>query len=126
MTKHLLPFAPLLILAACNSQPTQPEVIETNPDPLRNQLANAAPVELPPAIRAERTLRCTDGSLVAVTFFQGDKQVNLRAPAKSDPVRLVAPEAGQPYVADDGTTLSGDEKKVSVTLPGKPALSCHD
>ena len=127
MTKlPLLILTPLLALAACNSQPTQPEVIDSNPDPLKNQLANAAPVELPPAIRADKTLRCGDGSLVGVTFFQGDKQLTLRAPSTATPVVLKAPEAGKPYVGDNGTTASGDEKKLSVTLPGKPALTCHD
>jgi hypothetical protein len=126
MKSPLLLAAPLILLAACNSQPTQPEVVETNPDPLKNQLATAAPVELPPAIRSDKTLRCADGSLVGVTFFQGDKQVTLRAPSTASPVKLVAPEAGKPFVGENGTLLSGDEKKVSVTLPGKPALSCHD
>ncbi len=122
----LLLALPLLALGACNSKPAQPEVVETNPDPLKNQLAQAAPVELPPAIRADKTLRCTDGSLVGVTFFQGDKQVVLRAPSTASPLRLVAPEAGKPFVAENGTQVTGNEKKVSVTLPGKPALSCHD
>ena len=49
--KSLLPVfvaAPLLALAACNSKPSQPEVVDTNPDPMANILANRAPVELPP------------------------------------------------------------------------------
>ncbi|MFS0771880.1 hypothetical protein [Sphingomonas sp. 1P08PE] len=117
---------PLLALAACNSQPSQPEVIETNPDPMKNQLANAAPVELPPAIRADKTLRCADGSLVGVTFFQGDKLASVRVPSTATPVRVTAPEAGKPFVGENGTTLTGDEKNVTVTVAGKPALSCHD
>ena len=125
MKKLPLLAAPLLVLAACNSQPTQPEVVETNPDPLKNQLANAAPVELQPSIRADKTLRCADGSLVGVTFFQGDKLVSLKVPSTGTPVRLTAPEAGKPFVGEDGTTLTGDEKNVKVTVPGKPTLSCH-
>ncbi|MDP1025617.1 hypothetical protein Q5H91_00180 [Sphingomonas sp. KR1UV-12] len=117
---------PLLALAACNSQPSQPEVIETNPDPMKNQLANAAPVELPPAIRADKTLRCANGSLVGVTFFQGDKLASVRVPSTATPVRLTAPEAGKPYVGENGTTMTGDEKSVTVTVAGKPALTCHD
>ena len=44
--KSLLPVfvaAPLLALAACNSKPSQPEVVDTNPDPMANILANRAP-----------------------------------------------------------------------------------
>ncbi|GGB18320.1 hypothetical protein GCM10011380_04840 [Sphingomonas metalli] len=127
MTKlSLLILTPLLALGACNSQPSQPEVVVTNPDPLQNKLATAPKAELPPAIRADKSLRCGDGSLVAITFFQGDKQIMLRAPAKADPIKLVAPEAGKPYVGENGTTVSGDEKSVKVTLPGKSALTCHD
>ena len=125
--KSFLPLlaAPLMALAACNSQPSKPEVVDANPDPMANQIANAAPVELPPAIRADKTFRCSDSSLVAVTFFQGDKQVLVRAPSTAKPTRLTAPEAGKPYTAEGGWTLSGDEKTITLTAPGKKGLSCH-
>lgn len=70
--KSLLPLivaAPLLATAACNSQPSQPEVVDTNPDPMANILANRAPVELPPAIKSDKTFRCKDQSTAFVTFF---------------------------------------------------------
>lgn len=125
--KSFLPLlaAPLMALAACNSQPSKPEVVDANPDPMANQIANAAPVELPPAIRADKTFRCSDSSLVGVTFFQGDKQVLVRAPSTATAVRLTAPEAGKPYTAEGGWTLSGDEKTITLTAPGKKGLSCH-
>jgi hypothetical protein len=126
MKNPILLAAPLLVLAACNSQPKQPEVLDSNPDPMANRLANAAPVELPPAIRADKTLRCGDGSLVGVTFFQGDKLVSVRVPSTATPVRLTAPEAGQPFTAEGGWKLTGDEKSVTVTPAGKAALTCHD
>lgn len=123
--KSYFPFAaPLLALAACNQQ-AAPEVVETNPDPLATQLANAAPVELPPAIRADRTLRCSDGSLIAVVFFQGDEQVNVRTPPTAKPVRLTATEAGGPYTADGGWRLTGNDDEVTLTAPDKKALTCH-
>ena len=82
MMKSPLPIAAALVslvaLAGCNSQSEQPQVIDTNPDPMASTLANAAPVELPPAIKADKTMRCKDGSLVYVTFFQGDKQAVVR------------------------------------------------
>ena len=121
--KSLLLLAPLA-LAACNSQRT-PEVVDTNPDPMANELANAAPVELPPAIRSDKTFRCADGSVVGVVFFQGDTQVNVRVPNTAPPTRLTAPAKGEPFVADGGWELTGDDAKVTVTAPGKKALACH-
>ena len=121
--KSLLLSAPLLLLAACD---TQPEVIETNPDPMANTLANAAPVELPPAIRADRTFRCSDGSVVGVVFFQGDRQANVRAPNSAPPVVLRAPAAGEPFTAEGGWSLTtADEENITVTSPGKAELACH-
>lgn len=73
-TLPLTAVAALLALAACNSKPAAPEVVDSNPDPMANQLANAAPVELPPSIKSEQTMRCKDNSLAYVTFFQGGKQ----------------------------------------------------
>jgi hypothetical protein len=126
MMKHLLFAAPLLALAACNSQPQQPEVVDSNPDPLANEIANAAPVELPPSIRVEKTFRCADGSLVGVVFFNGDKQVNVRVPSTATtPVVLKAPEQGKPYTAEGGWTLTGDDSNVTLTQPEKKAVTCH-
>jgi hypothetical protein len=126
MTKHplsLAALASLLALAACNKP--APEVVDTTaPDPNADAVRNAAPVELPPAVRADVTFRCKDNSLVYVTFFQGDKQVNLRTVKGGQPTLLKAPEAGQPYAAD-GTTVTGDTKNIKLVQPGKPALTCH-
>jgi hypothetical protein len=122
----LLVAAPLLALAACNSQPQKAEVIDTNPDPLANQIANAAPVEMPPSIRADKTFRCADGSLVGVVFFNGDKQANVRVPnTATTPTVLKAPAQGDPYTAEGGWKLTGDDAKITLTQPGKKALACH-
>ncbi|MCH7863070.1 hypothetical protein [Sphingomonas paucimobilis] len=126
--KSLLPLivaAPLLALAACNSQPSQPEVVDTNPDPMANILANRAPVELPPAIKSDKTFRCKDQSLAFVTFFQGDKQVNVRLKQGDTPVKLTAPAAGEPLTAEGGWRLTGDEKNITLTTPKKAAQTCH-
>lgn len=122
--KSLFLSAPLLVLAACNAQP-KTEVIDNNPDPMANQLATAPKAELPPAIRADKTFRCTDGSVVGVAFFQGDTLVNVRIPSDAAPVRLTAPAKGEPFVADGGWKLTGDEDAINVTSPGKASLSCH-
>lgn len=113
--------ATLLALAACNSQP---EVLDTNPDPMANELANRAPVELPPAIKADKTFRCKDNSLVYVTFFEGDKLTFVRTSPAGAINRLVAPAAGEPLVADGGWKLTGSPATITLTQPGKPAQSC--
>lgn len=127
--KSLLPLsvaaASLLALAACNSQPAQPEVVDANPDPMATTLANRAPVELPPAIKADKTFRCKDNSLAFVTFFEGDKLANVRLKEGETPVRLTASEAGQPLTAEGGWKLTGDEKNITLTTPDKPAQTCH-
>ncbi|MEH3048640.1 hypothetical protein [Sphingomonas adhaesiva] len=122
----ILPLAAsLLAVAACNSQPDKPQVIDTNPDPMASQLANAAPVELPPAIKADKTMRCKDGSLVYVTFFQGDKQAVVRTEKDGAATTLKGPEAGKPLIAEGGWSMTGSTSEVMVTRPGKAAVSCH-
>lgn len=116
--------APLLALAACNPKP-KTVVVDTNPDPMANELAHAAPVELPPAIKADKTFRCKDQSLAYVTFFQGDKQVAVRTEQGATPTTLKAPAAGGPYAADGGWKLTGNETNITLTRPGKAALTCH-
>jgi hypothetical protein len=113
----------LLSLAACENKPE--EVSSTAPDPMASQLANAAPVELPPAISESVSLRCGDNSLVYLDFFQGNKQVQLKTEKTGPATMLKAPEAGQPFEAAGGYKLTGTSKNVNVTLPGKPAKNCH-
>ncbi|WP_026325833.1 hypothetical protein [Sphingomonas sp. Mn802worker] len=115
--------ASLFALAACNSK--SPEVVDTNPDPMAANLAKAAPVELPPAIKADKTMRCKDSSLVYVTFFQGDKQAVVRTKKDGAPVTLKTAEAGKPLTADGGWSMTGDTTEIKLTQPGKSALSCH-
>ncbi len=125
--KSPLPFAAaaLLALAACNSEPST-EVIDTNPDPMAKELANAGAIELPPAIKAEKTMRCSDNSLVYLTFFEGDKQVVVRTEKGGTPTTLTAPNGGEPLTAEGGWKLTGDTANVSIEQPGKKALTCHE
>ena len=127
MTKRL-PLAAaataLFALAAC--QQKQPEVVDTNPDPMANQLANAPKVELPPAIKASVTMRCKeDNSLVYVDFFQGDTQARLRTTKDGAPIQLKAEAAGDAYTNTDGYSVKGDPKKITLKRPGKGELTCH-
>ncbi len=119
----LITAAALFSLAACNSQ-HKAEVVDTNPDPMANQLANAAPVEMPPAIKADKTMRCKDNSLVYVTFFEGDKMAVVRTAKAGTPTQLKAEKAGDPFIADGGWKMTGSPETVTLTQPGKAALSC--
>jgi len=125
MNMRLLPAAAvaLLALSACNQEP---EVIsERAPDPMASQLANAAPVELPPAIKATVSMRCQPGNaLVFVEFFGGDKQVTVATEQNGPKTRLTAAEAGQPFTAEGGWKLTGTPASATVEVPGKGTLSC--
>lgn len=126
MKRILLPAAlPLLLLGACNSKPSEPEVINTNPDPMAAALANRPKVELPPAIKGDKTFRCRDNSLVYVTFFQGDTQANVRSEQNGPATMVKAPAAGEPMVAEGGWKLVGDDKEITLESPGKSSRSCH-
>jgi len=115
--------AALLSLAACEQKP---EVVDSRaPDPNREAVNKAGPVELPPAIAASVTFRCQPGNaLVFVEFFQGDKQVVLRSTKDGPRTLLKAPAAGEPYVADGGFKVTGNAKAASVTTPDLGTKSC--
>ena len=123
MTIRILPAVAvaLLALSACDNKPT--EVTNVAPDPMASVLANKAPIELPPSITADVSLRCKDNSLAFVTFFEGDKQVGVKTTKTGTPVRLTAEKAGDPFKAD-GYELTGNPKAVTLTQPGKPAQVC--
>lgn len=126
--QKLLPLslaAALLALSACNSEPAKPQVIDNNPDPMASTLANAAPVELPPAIKADKTMRCKDQSLAYVTFFDGDKQAVVRTEKGGAATMLKAANAGDPLTAEGGWKMTGNTGEIKLTRPGKPEIVCH-
>lgn len=123
--KYYLPLitaAALSLLSACN-QNDEPEVVGGPADPMAQQLANAAPVELPPSVKESHQYRCKDNSLIFVDFMSDDKTVNLRLKRDSAPTKLVAANPGEAFTAD-GYSVEGVGKEITVTLPGKDALSC--
>lgn len=117
--------AALFALAACNSK-SEPEVLDSNPDPMAAELANAGSIEMPPAIKADKTMRCADNSLVYVTFFEGDKQAVVRTEQGGTPTTLTAANAGEPLTAEGGWSMTGDTANVKIEVPGKGTLSCHE
>jgi len=124
MKTFLLPTlaaAMLLPLAACENKP---EVVDTrSKDPLAEQIKNAPPVELPPAMEATVTFRCKDNSLVYVDFFQGHEIANLRTEKGGTPIQLKADASGNPYQGS-GYTVTGNAKQIDLIAPGKGAQSC--
>jgi len=114
----------LIPLSACGE--SEPEVVGGIPDPMAEELANAAPIaELPPMIQKSETYRCKDNSLIFVDFMSDDKTAVLRLEKKdASPVTLTVAEEGGAYVAEGGYSLSGSGATISASLPGKGSLSC--
>jgi hypothetical protein len=113
--------AALLALAACNK--SEPEVVDTNPDPMANEIANAAPVELPPAVTDSAIYRCKDNSIVYVDFLGDKTQANVRTEKGGTPVAAKAAATGEPLTGE-GTSVSGSGKTVDIAVKGGAAQSC--
>ncbi|RVT89411.1 hypothetical protein [Sphingomonas crocodyli] len=123
--KHILSAAALgasLLLAACDSKP-ETVVAGDIPDPDAAKLNAAAPVELPPSIVSSHTYRCKDNSLVDVSFFDNNT-ATLKTDKAGATTTLTAPEAGKPYVAEGGYSITGGGSNIELTAPGKGTLSC--
>ncbi|RYD53761.1 MAG: hypothetical protein EOP60_09715 [Sphingomonadales bacterium] len=113
--------AAMLSLAACENKPE--EVSGVTADPMASQLANAAPIELPPSFVAKQ-MRCGDNSLVFVDFYQGDKMAVVKTKKDGPGTTLNAPNAGEPYVAEGGFKLTGDAKNATVVTPNEGTRTC--
>ena len=120
----LIAAASLGLLSACN-QNDEPEVVGGPADPMAAELANAAPVELPPSVKANKQFRCKDNSLLFVDYMSDDKTALLRTEKGGAATTLKAAEAGQPFTAEGGYTIDGSGENVTITVPGKSAQACH-
>lgn len=109
-----------LVLAACTNEP---EVVDLNPDPMKDELAKAAPVEAPPMIQASHAYRCKDNSLVYLEFYTNNT-AQLRMEKGGPATTLTSPASGQPYTAE-GYSVSSNGKQISLSVPGKPSRTCH-
>ena len=120
----------LLALAACNSE-SHTITGGERPDPMAGELANAAPVELPPAIASSKTYRCKDNSLVQIDLLAQDKGAYVHGDGQ-DQTHLKPAEAvdGKPastdLTAEGGFLLKGNPTASTVTLslPGKGSQTC--
>ena len=118
----------VLALAACEQETI---VAGERPDPMADELANAAPVELPPSIAASKTYRCKDNSLVQIDWLAQDKGAYVHGEGQAQThLKPAAPVEGQPtstdLTAEGGFVLKGNasDSTVTLTLPGKDAQSC--
>jgi len=115
-------------LAGCNNEPI---VGKDTPDPMAQELANAAPVELPPAIASTKTYRCKDNSVVRIDWLSDNTAYVHGEGQEQTHVKPADPSEGKPasteLVAEGGFALTGEAaaSNVSVTLPGKGKVSCH-
>lgn len=127
--KSLLPIIAalaLLPLSACDNKANKDAATAAaaaNQAAAVNAAAAATP--LPPAIRDDKTFRCKDNSLAYVTFFEGDTQAVVKDKEDGTPTLLKAAKTGDPLTADGGWKMTGNEKGVMLTRPGKTAVSCH-
>jgi hypothetical protein len=120
----ILSGALFLTLAACNSQPEN--IVVGPPDDMKEQLAAAKKVELPPAMLASKSYRCGDNSVAYVDWYADDKSAGIHKKKGDAPTIVRADAPGKEMVADGGYALTGDAKagSISITLPGAGKKSC--
>ena len=100
-------------LAGCNKQN---HTITGGPDE-GSPVANAGPIELPPAIVASKIYRCKDNSVVYIDWLSDNKSANDRSDKNGAATHVVGPEAGKPMVAE-GYSLTGSATG-AITYNGK-------
>ena len=117
-----------LALAACQKETI---VAGEQPDPMARELANAAPVELPPSIAASKTYRCKDNSLVQIDWLADNKGAYVHGADRTQThVKPAEAVDGKPastdLTAEGGYVLKGSAtaSTVNLTMPGKGAQAC--
>jgi predicted small lipoprotein YifL len=114
--------AATLSLIACGQQ--EPEVVNTVVDPQAEALKNAPPVELPPAIRASKTYRCRDNSLLYANFYTDNSaRIATEQSAVATGTQLRSEGEDGPFTAE-GYSLSGSGDNVTYTSPSG-TLTCR-
>lgn len=127
----LVALGAILSLSACDDGGHT--IVQQGPvDPMANEIANAAPVELPPSIAASKTYRCDGNKVVEIDWTERNGKpagANYRVGADTiESVVTTAPSEGTgPYTGADGSSINGtkDAASVQVTLPGQSAITCR-
>jgi hypothetical protein len=104
----------LIIIGGAALVACKQETIVANdaPDPMAEELANAAPVTLPPAIAASKTYRCKDNSLLYVDWYS-DGSARVKASQDEAGTQVAAPAEGAK------SPLGGDAKSAAISYNGK-------
>ncbi len=127
----LLALGALLSLSACKDGGHT--IVQQGPaDTMANEIANAAPVELPPSISASKTYRCDGNKVVEIDWTERNgKPAGANYRVGADTVASIvttAPAEGTgPYTGTDGSSITGtkDASSVQVKLPGQSAITCR-
>ncbi|HVL78394.1 MAG TPA: hypothetical protein VM346_03810 [Sphingomicrobium sp.] len=112
----LLALAAAAALAGCNNEGHTIITEPGGPDPMADALANAGPVELPPAIQASRVYRCRDNSLIYVDWLSNDT-ARLKNERNEIGTTVTKGEDGT-YTAE-GQRLTGSAGDQSITVNGQ-------
>ena len=108
-------------LAGCDKQN---HTITGGPDE-GSPVANAAPIELPPAIVASKIYRCKDNSITYIDWLSDSKSANIRTDKNGEATHVAAAEVGKPMIAE-GYSLTGTPTgSITLTRPGKGSQACH-
>jgi crotonobetainyl-CoA:carnitine CoA-transferase CaiB-like acyl-CoA transferase len=111
-------------LAGCHPTTIDPNKDNSGDD---TNVAQNAPVALPPSIVASKIYRCADNKVIYADYLSDNKSANLRTEQDGTPTLVTAPEAGKEMTAAGGYSLTGsaDSKIAKIAIPGHPSQSCN-
>jgi hypothetical protein len=115
-TLNLIVLAAAAALAGCNSED---HTIVSDPTGGPSNVAANADVKLPPAIVGSHKYRCKDNSLISIDWLSDGTANSARVTAGDTTVTVAQAEAGGPYTAADGASLTGDPQATNVTYKGQ-------
>ena len=125
MTRTHLAFALLTVAALSGCNKESHTIVAGSADGNAPDAKPIDPASLPPAIVASKIYRCKDNSVTYIDWLSDNKSADIRTDKTGTPIRVTAPEAGQPMVAD-GYSLTGTPTgAITLARPGKGSQSCH-
>lgn len=109
-------------LAGCHKQ----TIVAGDANTDDTNVAVNAPVALPPSIVSSKIYRCADDTVVSVDYLSDNKTANLHVGKDVTPTQVTAPDAGKPFTAAGGYSLTGtaDGNSATIALPGHPSQTC--
>jgi hypothetical protein len=121
-TPLLIALAAAAALAGCNKE--SHTLVEGPPG---DNVAENAPVVLPPTIAQSKIYRCADNKVVYVDWMSDNKSANIRTESGGIATQVTAAEAGKPMTAPNGYSIEGTATahSIKVALPGRSAQSCN-